>query len=114
MNNEHSERRGHCCYQKKKRQGFTSYSADNADDDYYHKLVCCCAALIDTRCVCVTQCQCATHLCVCLSRQRLHRQQLCDLTNITLTYALSTLRMTSQLMYACAQPPIHNVSRNTQ
>lgn len=39
-----------------KKQGFTSYSADNADDDYYHRLVCCCAALRDSRCVCKHGC----------------------------------------------------------
>lgn len=42
--------------EKKRKQGFTSYSADNADDDYYHGLVCCGAALRDSRCVCKHGC----------------------------------------------------------
>ena len=55
-----------------KRQGFTSYSADNADDDHNRELVCCCAAQIDTRCVCLCVCVCKhANTSVCMSRQLL-------------------------------------------
>ncbi len=97
----------------KKRQGFTSYSADNADDDYYHKLVCCCAALIHTRCVYVCVCVC---VCVqvcnsspCLfvwKKATTYNNDTRLILQLHAYFSPSTLALCITLMYSCTQPLI--------
>lgn len=97
----------------KNRQGFTSYSADNADDDYYHKLV----TVLQWKTPGVCFCPNVQPILPFVCQERYFGNNIVTwlVSYFCAYFSPSTLLASaSQLIYSCTKPLIHNVFCNTQ